>query len=429
MASIQHVTIPEGHRIIAISDIHGNYEYLTGLLTKIGFREDDILFLVGDLIEKGPESIKTLRYIMELCRRYTVYPSCGNVDLHRVMLLEADGEEGAKEFRDTAIWSEKWWGSSIFCEMLKELGLTIQEDTDWQAAAMMQKQIREHFKEELAFLKELPTIIETQKFIFVHGGIRGERENTAELLGKAADRGTFEYLKYDNFYEEGYSYDRYVVVGHWPTVLYRQDKPYMTPIIDEERKILSLDGACGVKKEGQLNALLIDDIRTCRFSYDWYENYPKVIALEDQKESLESTNIGWSKNRIRIERGAYYSERRTCQSERRMSNTECGIWDSEYRPEVDDTPDPEYTWVIQESSGRRVRIPTRRIYKVEENGVDARCYDCTDYEPEIHAGDELYLIDRMSDGIVVKKNGCVGWYRGKYQRQKAGIASAAADVR
>lgn len=42
-----------GRRVVAISDIHGNLPFFQGLLNKIGFSRDDILVLVGDMIEKG----------------------------------------------------------------------------------------------------------------------------------------------------------------------------------------------------------------------------------------------------------------------------------------------------------------------------------------------------------------------------------------
>ena len=55
--------------------------------------------------------------------------------------------------------------------MLDKLHITVDEATDY--ALIMQK-LRENYRDELEFIQNLPTIIETEKFIFVHGGIRGK---------------------------------------------------------------------------------------------------------------------------------------------------------------------------------------------------------------------------------------------------------------
>ena len=69
-----------GRRIAAISDIHGKLDYLKGLLDKCELKPDDAIVLVGDLLEKGPDSLGTLRYVMELAKRREVYTVCGNCD-------------------------------------------------------------------------------------------------------------------------------------------------------------------------------------------------------------------------------------------------------------------------------------------------------------------------------------------------------------
>ena len=55
-----------GRRIIAVSDVHGNLDFFRGLMDQVGLNPSDILVLVGDLLEKGPDSLTTLRFIMEL---------------------------------------------------------------------------------------------------------------------------------------------------------------------------------------------------------------------------------------------------------------------------------------------------------------------------------------------------------------------------
>ena len=48
-----------------VSDLHGQFDTFEEGLQKIGLGDDDSLILIGDAIDRGPEGIKILRYIMD----------------------------------------------------------------------------------------------------------------------------------------------------------------------------------------------------------------------------------------------------------------------------------------------------------------------------------------------------------------------------
>lgn len=50
--------------VYAISDIHGEYERFKELLERCDFKSEDILYILGDVIDRGEASLETLRYIM-----------------------------------------------------------------------------------------------------------------------------------------------------------------------------------------------------------------------------------------------------------------------------------------------------------------------------------------------------------------------------
>ena len=52
-AIVIHPVFPSGRRIIAVSDIHGNLPFFTALMEKIWLTPEDILILLGDMLEKG----------------------------------------------------------------------------------------------------------------------------------------------------------------------------------------------------------------------------------------------------------------------------------------------------------------------------------------------------------------------------------------
>ena len=47
-----------------ISDIHGQYDMFMDLLEKISLQDSDTLYILGDILDRGPHPVKTLRKLM-----------------------------------------------------------------------------------------------------------------------------------------------------------------------------------------------------------------------------------------------------------------------------------------------------------------------------------------------------------------------------
>lgn len=76
----------------AIGDLQGCYAELQDLLALTGFNPtNDRLWLVGDLVNRGPASLEVLRFIKSLGERATVV--LGNHDLHLVLRAEGMGRD------------------------------------------------------------------------------------------------------------------------------------------------------------------------------------------------------------------------------------------------------------------------------------------------------------------------------------------------
>src|SRR5258708_13572989 len=81
----------------AIGDVHGCFETLRALLGRIGFSpRRDRLWMVGDLVNRGPRSLEVLRWAAEMGDRLVVV--LGNHDLY--LLARAAGLAERKR-RDT----------------------------------------------------------------------------------------------------------------------------------------------------------------------------------------------------------------------------------------------------------------------------------------------------------------------------------------
>ncbi len=67
--------------IYLVGDLQGCYKELSALLTQVSFdREKDILYIAGDLVARGPDSLSTLRFVKSLGNSVKVV--LGNHDLH-----------------------------------------------------------------------------------------------------------------------------------------------------------------------------------------------------------------------------------------------------------------------------------------------------------------------------------------------------------
>ena len=97
--------------IYAIGDIQGCYTQLNRLLEKIRFDPgQDRLWFCGDLVNRGPESLETLRFVRSLGDAATCV--LGNHDLH-LLALQAGAVYKGRRFRTL----NKLLGSSDCAEL------------------------------------------------------------------------------------------------------------------------------------------------------------------------------------------------------------------------------------------------------------------------------------------------------------------------
>ena len=355
---IEYLSLPPGRRIICISDIHGNLPYLEGLLEKLRLRDTDIIMILGDFVEKGPQSLATLRYLMALSEKYTLHAICGNCDIWAPLF---DGEMG--NWSDTMIPYMERKPYSLARQMCEALGIVFSPEMEYEP---MRRRIMEEFAPELDFLRRMPTVIETPDYVFVHGGI-------PEDGGDA-----WKYMKYDRFMERAKPQKKWTVVGHWPVMLYHEDTVEANPVFDYEKKIISIDGGCVLKDDGQLNALIIPEAGSTDFSFLPYDPFPTARVLSDQSAGAKSWYIRWGDAEVEVlERGEEFSR---CRHKR---------------------------------TGYEMDILSKYLYG---EGPVCNVNDCTDHVLPLRAGDTVSIVEETSRGYFVKHNGVSGWYYGELRR-------------
>ena len=70
--------------IYVMSDLHGCYEKYVKMLKKISFSKEDVLYILGDVVDRGPNGMKIL---LDIARRENVILFRGNHDLQVAILL------------------------------------------------------------------------------------------------------------------------------------------------------------------------------------------------------------------------------------------------------------------------------------------------------------------------------------------------------
>ena len=254
----------------------------------------------------------------------------------------------------------------MLVKMAHMVGRSVETVADYPAA---REAIAQAFKPELDFLRALPHIYINDDYLFVHGGV--PREDRLEELDAHG------VMKNDDFRGQGHSFRRWVIVGHWPVTLYRTDIPSAAPIVDGERHIISIDGGCVLKWDGQLNALILPETPGGEFSCVSYDGFPEMTALDPQGPNPDPINIRYGHTRLEVlERGE------------------------------------ELSLCRHVESGREVEILTEFL-----RGEDGEtwCEDSTDYLLPVEPGDALSLVRETSRGLLAKKNGVTGWYKGAYK--------------
>lgn len=368
---IEKTHFPREKRVIVISDVHGHKTWLQRLLEKVGFCEEDILVLCGDYVERGTENLENLRYVMELCKQNNVYAILGNVDAWTCLRVENEKAETSEAAFDHIRFMGETYGTSILAQMGQEAGVPLNKPEDIPGA---KKTFCKVFARELKFLHSLPVILEDDHFVFVHGGLTTDQIETLE------ETDAFALMKNDAFREKGMSFaalGKIVVTGHWPVVNYHRHRADCNPIFDRERNLLSIDGGCGVKSDGQLNAVIFCGDQV---SFESYDDLPGVVAGEDQAESEDSINLTWSDSRVEIlEQNAGLCR------------------------------------VKRVSDGRELCVPESYLFSYQGN---THCQDYTDFRLPVKAGDKLGFIRREGTGLLAKKNGTIGWYFGKVEEEK-----------
>lgn len=215
-------------RTLVISDIHGELELFDRLLKETQYdAAEDQLVLLGDYVDRGPESKGVLTRIMELKKEGAVVLS-GN---HDAMMVAAANDAAVRE---------RW-------ERIGGLPTLQSYDASIET---MEMPTTESFLEHVAFLQDLDYYYETDDYIFVHAGVQ------PGMPVQETDPSILTWIREEFF--EHYNGEKTVVFGHTPT--FSLGGTSDSDVYFGDNKVIGIDG--GAVFGGQLNCLELPSKKT-----------------------------------------------------------------------------------------------------------------------------------------------------------------------
>ena len=340
---------PNTQRILVVSAVHGGLHLRQKLLTKLEYRPgEDALVVLGDMVQKGCQNLDTVRFVMELAKKENVFVLMGNNEL---FTLEGPDEE---IYEHGAYFRER----SVLGEMAREMGLPFPKDPAETHA--LREKAEYAFAEELAFLRGLPHILETEKFLFAHAGLTGEELEEQDLeFVLAAPR----------FHETvSTAFQKLLLVGHWPVANFRSDSLSNEPLYHDICHVLSIDGGNTLKSFGQLNGVILNN-ETGEWSSVSADPY-QTIAAPCSQPFQPGVAITWPENFVELlERGESFS---LCRAEK---------------------------------SGAILKVPNEFLYE-DKKGL--RVKDATNVQLELIQGEPVSLIEEGKGWQMIMKEGKAG---------------------
>ena len=186
-----------------MSDIHGDYDKYKRMLEKISFSEEDTLYIVGDILDRGPNGLKIL---LDMSKRFNIIPLFGNHELMAAkmlpFLMREVTDDSIEDFSEEKLKALQDW-------MLDGGATTIEEFK--KLSAVQREEVLEMLC-EFSLAEEVE--IDGKTFLMVHAGLPTAAEYEVDELD-------FDVAINDTDYET-YAFgaeveDKFLITGHLPT--------------------------------------------------------------------------------------------------------------------------------------------------------------------------------------------------------------------
>ena len=214
-------------RTIAVADIHGCCRTFRRLIYDVvHLKKSDVLFILGDMIDRGPDSKGVIETILELqAGGYNIRPIRGNHEQMLLLSIYLPSNNNLVE-----------WLESGGHKTLKSYGVTHPEELD----------------EHIYFLGSLPIYLITDSHVFVHAGLDFTLDDPLAYAGEDAM-----FWKRGDDVDETKIGGRVLVSGHTPLPLQKIRRSISTSHIRLDNGCVYGDALPGLEM-GNLVALELE---------------------------------------------------------------------------------------------------------------------------------------------------------------------------
>ena len=219
----------------AISDIHGCNKTFGKLLEQLKLTKADELYLLGDYIDRGPDSRGVIDRIIQMKKDgYQVFTLIGN---HEQLLIESIEDPRMKK-----VW-------------LNNGGKTTLKSFDANDA----NEVPEKY---ISFIEDLEFCIETDHYILVHAGLNFKVSQPLE------DRNSMLWIRHwHNQIKLNWLNGRIIVHGHTPTV---RSQIYEQFLKMNREGYLCIDNGAGMAALGRSGALCAVELTEPKLFFQEY---------------------------------------------------------------------------------------------------------------------------------------------------------------
>ncbi len=244
-----------------ISDIHGQYDMFMEILKKIDLKDTDMLYVLGDVLDRGPHPIKVLLKLMEMPNAICIV---GNHEYMAVeclsFLLKEVTDRSLEELDIKTLDNLVTWqynGAKTTIDEFREL------------SAEMQEEVIEFLK-DFSLYEELR--VNGKEYLLVHAGL-----GNFEPLKDIEEYSLFDLIWQRADYERKYYDNRILITGHTPTQMI-EDNPN-PGYIYKKNNHLAID--CGAHLEGGMIAAV------CLETGEEFYSSPNPMGVPFTREFLE----------------------------------------------------------------------------------------------------------------------------------------------
>lgn len=240
--------------VYVMSDAHGLKNLYDAMMKELSLRDEDTLYVLGDMIDRGADGIAILR---DLMRRPNVKMLLGNHEYMMRQYYQALYEDMDEYLKREYITRWKHNGNRPTLEQFECLS-------------------KEQQEEILTYIAQLPLAypdveVKGRHYYLVHGcPQQGFFEDVVTRDMVSSHGCSVENFVWDRI-EQGMPLfeDRCVIVGHTPTVFLQNNRPYAIWHDQKElekSKLIDIDCGCAAANEhSRLAVLCLDDLSVLYF--------------------------------------------------------------------------------------------------------------------------------------------------------------------